>query len=107
MAVELTVTTTQLEWTSAPEAIGYDVVVGDLAVLRSSGGDLTQAVESCAENDFAASPLPYTDDPAPGEGQWILVRGVTALEALTYETFAGSQVDLRDEEINASPLACP
>jgi subtilisin-like proprotein convertase family protein len=107
MAVELTVTRTQLEWTSAPDAIGYDVVVGDLGALRSGEGDLTQAVDGCLENDFAASPLPNTDDPAPGEGQWILVRGVTAVEALTYETFAGSQVGLRDEEINASPLACP
>jgi hypothetical protein len=97
----------ELEWLAALEAPRYDVVRGDLSLLRATAGDFSVAASAClAEN----SPLQQLDHavgaPPPGEAWWYVVRGVGAGGPMTYDTLQGSQVGSRDAELDASPVSC-
>ena len=97
----------RLKWLAALGAVRYDVVRGDLAALRDSGGDFTVATDGCIAENFGGTALSHTDDDPPsGSGFWYLVRGVPALGNLTYDAPGDSQVGLRDAEIDASPVSC-
>jgi hypothetical protein len=113
---------TTVEW--LPHASGghsdvrYDLVRGDLAALVA-GGDFTGSVETCVADDHTnVNVLFIDDDPAPGEGQWFLVRGVWVtpdllIHPMTYDTWVvdvpsgAGQHETRDPGIGASPLTCP
>jgi hypothetical protein len=105
--ITLTLDGTELGWTSVAGALGYDVVQGDLDVLRSSGGNFTTATDGCAVNDHPDTSLDDGADPAAGEGLWYLVRGLLGTGSLTYDTFGAGQVEVRDAEIDASGVSCP
>jgi hypothetical protein len=60
------------------------------------------------EDDVAGTTLGYTDTPPSSrEGHWVLIRSVAGDGPLTYQTLAGIQEGLRDEEINAAVDTCP
>lgn len=100
-------TPTRLSWLTALNATSYDVVVGDLGLLRSTGGDFTAATTGCGANNFAGTQLPYPgSEPDPGSGRWYLVRGVSGGNNYSYDEPGSTQVGLRDAEINAAPAAC-
>lgn len=103
----LALDTLDVAWTAVPDAIGYDLVTGDLGVLRSTGGDFTQAVTGCVVNDTTALAWSSGEDPAAGEGFFYLVRAEAASGSLSYDTFGVGQVQSRDPGIEASPDACP
>lgn len=104
----LSVTAATLSWSSLIVASVYDVVAGDLATLRATGGDFTAATQSCLADDQVGTSLAYTGQPAtPGEGFWFLVRGVAGATALSFDSFAAGQAGSRDAGIAASPGACP
>jgi hypothetical protein len=105
--IELTVDKELISWSSMAGATGYDLLRGDLALLRSSGGDFTQATTDCLVNDESGNSLPYSDDPDPGEAHWFLVRGDSGAQVRTWESFFMSQVGLRDDEIAAAAINCP
>lgn len=105
--ISLNVSRTELSWTPIPGVPAYDVVRGDAGVLRSSGGDFVAATQACLANNTGANTLPNSDSPDPGSGLWYLVRGAGLSGALTYQDLAPGQVDGRDDEIAASPDACP
>ncbi len=96
-----------LSWTAAADAIGYDVIRGDLPLLRSSGGDFSQATEVCLAS--AIPDLTYTDPalPAAQQGFWYLVREVTAVGRGSYDAFAGNLAASRDAGVGASGNDCP
>jgi hypothetical protein len=103
----LAVDRTSLAWTEVIGATAYDVVRGSLGELRASAGDFTPSVDQCLADDHASVTLDYAEDPPPGTGHWILVRGDAVSSVGTYESLSETQVGLRDEEIGASALACP
>ena len=106
----LSVTRDSLSWTADASSAGYDVVRGNLAVLRSSGGDFTVATSACLANDRSETFLDDPVSPATGEGFWLLLRGNTSGCTGgngTYDTGAASQAGPRDGEIAASTGACP
>ena len=103
----LTLTATDLVWTAAYDAIGYDAVRGSLTTLRDTLGDFTAAVDSCVVNDTTATTWPHGAAPAAGAGFWYLVRAELGSGPLTYDTPGAGQVGSRDAEIDASPNACP
>jgi hypothetical protein len=106
--IELTMDAAEITWNAVPGSIGYDVVRGDLGTLRATGGDFTAATSSCMEDDVAGTTLGYTDTPTSSrEGHWVLIRSVAGDGPLTYQTLAGIQEGLRDEEINAAVDTCP
>ena len=102
----LTVNNAQLSWTTVAGATAYDVIRGDLIALHQSGGDFTNATRLCLGDDAAATSLPYSGVPAPGQAFWFLVRAVTSSQVGTYDSGGTGQVGSRDAEIEASPLAC-
>ncbi len=89
-----------------PEGVSYDVVMGDLAGLRSAGG-LGSSVLGCLADDTTATSLPFTADPPPGGGFWFLVREASAAGESTYDTGDEGQVGSRDAAMASSPAACP
>lgn len=97
----------RLLWTSVAGAMAYDIVRGDIDILLSSGGNFTLSTNSCVDNDVSSTELSYTEMPAPGQGHWFLVRGVSSSGPMTYQTLAGNQVGLRDEEISIAIDSCP
>lgn len=100
-------TVNRLTWLVALDASSYDVVRGDLNLLRSTGGDFMQATTGCIANNLAATKLPYpSDPPAEGNSHWFIVRGVTSQGPLTYDEPGTSQVASRDAGINAAAGAC-
>jgi hypothetical protein len=95
-----------LSWSAPVGSDWYDVVRGDLKLLRSTGGDFTVATAECADNTTTTSLL-FAGNPAVGEGFWFLVRGANCKGAGEYDSFALSQVGDRDAEINAAATGCP
>jgi cysteine-rich repeat protein len=99
-------TKTTLSWTAVLLATGYDVVRGDLGLLRSGGGNFTTATAECLANDQAATTLGYAAVPAPGSGSFFLMRGSNCSGSGTYDTASPDQVGSRDAEVDASGVSC-
>lgn len=93
-----------LVWSVAPAAGAYDVVGGELGVLRASGGDYTGATTDCLGAGLAAPALAHEVDPEPGQGLWFLVRGIPEPG---YDSGGAGQVASRDAAIAESPHGCP
>jgi hypothetical protein len=104
---ELTVEPAQLSWLSAGGAATFDVVKGDLAMLRGSGGDFSLATDGCVANDVGDTSQPFDDTPAAGQGIWFLVRGVSPAGPSTFQSLSGYPESLRDAEIDAAAASCP
>jgi hypothetical protein len=98
---------TKLVWLAALDATRYDVVSGDLATLRSTGGDFFAATDACLIDATFALQLSYTGEPNPGDVQWFLVRGKDTVGDLTWNAPGTAQVGNRDLEINAAVASCP
>ena len=103
---ELSVGLDGLDWTALHGSTAYDVVRGDLGALRSSGGDFALATEACLVEDQAGTSLNYGVVPAPGEGFWMLVRGIDGNGNMTYDSLYPAQIESRDAGINAAGGAC-
>src|SRR5262245_31249969 len=95
-----------IEWTPVSAAQTYDVVLGDLGQLRSSGGDFTASTQGCLVSGTTGTSVAFNATPSIGQGFWILVRGSNSSGAGTYDSDDPHQVGSRDSEIDASPLAC-
>lgn len=95
-----------LEWCAISDASSYDVVRGDLDLLRVSGGDFASATELCVANDLVGLSITETLAPPVEGGFWFVVRpnGVTIP---TYDSRFASQVGSRDPGIDSSAAACP
>jgi hypothetical protein len=102
-ALTLTVTRDSLEWAGPHCPLGYDLILGDLGVLRQSGGDFQQATEACLLDDGLSTGAPFAVDPGSGEGFWFLVREFGG----SYDSAGTGQVQSRDASIAASGVACP
>lgn len=96
---------TQLGWTPVSCASAYDVVEGSLLLLRDSAGDFSVSTLECIADDEPATSLLHSGDAPAGAGLWFLVR--VADPEGTYDAAGGGQLESRDDEIAASPAACP
>jgi PKD repeat protein len=105
-SVPVNVNHTQLNLIQIPNAASYDVIRGDLQILRSTGGNFTQATRQCVANDQSGTTLPFSATPAPGEAYFFLARGTSCGGNGSYAS-AGSQLQNPDSQINASLNACP
>jgi hypothetical protein len=104
--IELNVDPTELLWTEEDGAYAYDVVKGDLHVLRDSFGGFSLAVDECLDENISSTSTSHDGDPPGGEGFWYLVRGVSATGNLTYDSCGPAQAASRDDEIAASSESC-
>jgi subtilisin-like proprotein convertase family protein len=105
--VVLAVEPGQLSWSAMAGASGYDLIRGDLATLRASGGSFDQVPVTCIANDAGGPDLTHSEDPPEGVGYWYLVRGDSGAEVRTYDSFAISQSGVRDEGIDFAGGDCP
>jgi hypothetical protein len=97
-----------MSWNAVPNAIQYDVISGDLQELRGFGGHYTNLTQAqCSANDFAGTSMFTGSDPAPGKGQFWLMRAVGCTGLGNYDEGVPSQVSTRDQEIGTSLYACP
>jgi hypothetical protein len=97
---------TKLSWSAVSGATAYDIVLGDVGTLRSTGGNFTQATQRCLANDLTAASFPDTHGANAGQALFFVVRAVNCGGAGTYDE-GGSQFAPRDAGINASQGACP
>jgi len=95
-----------IAWSPLTVAQSYDVVYGDLTLLRTNPGHFTAATQGCLANDTMATSVAVGTNPGPGQGIWILVRGNNCAGVGTYDGEAG-QMAPRDAAIAASLQACP
>ena len=101
---------TQLYWPVLGNEVGYDVIRGDLGLLRGGAGEFSTSVEACLANDLPATRLSFPDSPPLGGAWWFLVRAVESTGAQSYDTLdypSNRQVETRDGGIEASPWSCP
>jgi hypothetical protein len=96
-----------IAWDDLPAAAGYDLVRGDLGLLRATGGDFAAATTGCMANDTGVPALTFGDAPAPGSGFWFGVRAWGEGIVSTYDSNYPAQLRSRDPGIAAAPLSCP
>ena len=68
---------TTIAWEPQENSVSYDVVRGDLMILRSSAGDFSIATALCLASEESAEFVFDANEPTAGEGYWYLVRGRT------------------------------
>jgi hypothetical protein len=96
----------QLGWDGHPGAEAFDVVRGDLSVLRQAGGDFLAATESCLGEDYGDLTLNDPEDPPGGQAFWYLVRAVNCAGSGDYESGGAAQATPRTTDIDASAGGC-
>ena len=96
-----------LSWLPVVDAVGFDLVRGDLGVLRASGGDFRAAATHCLGNDLSGTTTPFDETPEPGQAFWFVVRFEDDQGAESYDDDMRSQPVSRDPGIDASLGACP
>ena len=95
-----------IEWTALPAAQTYDLVFGNLGLLRSSDGDYTAATQGCLAYHTVSTSAPFVAQPGVGQVLWVLGRGNNSAGSGTYDFGDPGQVGSRDVEIEASPHSC-
>ena len=99
---------TEFTWDAFPDALQYDIVQGDLGLLRSTSGDYSQAVTNCEDHDRTLTNWVDTLLPPAGEAVFYLVSVLdTECSIGTYDAASARQVAGRDAGIAGSPAACP
>jgi hypothetical protein len=97
----------EITWSARYGAHSYDLVRGDLALLRDSAGDFSQSVLGCLADNHPESLLDHAEGPDRGEGEWYLLRGVSTAQNLTYDSGSAMQAAPRDAAVNAALDSCP
>ncbi len=90
-----------LHWSEAADATGYDVVTGNLALLRSTGS--WDGVASCLADDLAATEIDAPPDPAPGGAVLFLVRGTNCVGSASWNASGPRTQVGRDLSITVCP----
>lgn len=84
-----------ISWTALAYAAAYDLVRGDLELLRTTG-DFGAAAQECLAGEIVGTQHSFAGTPDPGAGDWFLVRGLGAGGPLTYDSGSGAQEGSRD-----------
>ncbi|HEY8202851.1 MAG TPA: hypothetical protein VII47_16065 [Actinomycetota bacterium] len=96
-----------VSWDAMSGATGYDVVRGDLQVLRQTRGNFAAATSLCVANDVPGTSVPSGVSPTPGAAFWFLAREIEGGNVDTYDSDDAGQVGSCDAGISASPASCP
>ena len=95
----------RLTWSPDPDAIGYDVIRGDLTRLRFAGGNFRVVMESCLADNTFGTQLVDPTVPSPGGADFYLLRAELSDGVTSWGT--GTEVTPRDEGVDQSFFACP
>ena len=97
---------TRISWTALPLVPAYDVIRGDLELLRATGGDFSASTVECMADNDSDTIVVHPGTPPSGGGFWFLTRAVSC-DRGTYDSGGPAQYEQRDAEIAASAAACP
>ena len=95
---------------SWPATASVDLVRGNLAALRASGGNYTGTVSTCAANNVAATGIADGTSPGAGGALYYLVRPTVVTfcnQTPGYTTNNPKEAPGRDAEIQADGNSCP
>jgi hypothetical protein len=96
-----------LDWEDTTAAASYDLVHGDLGLLRAQNS-FTASVNGCIENNGADRRASHATLPAPGQAFWYLTRATRSNGiAGPYGMSEPRERPGRDAEIAASAGRCP
>lgn len=97
----------ELSWDPVAGATGYDVIYGDLNILRSPpGGDFVSSTWGCVFDNETTTHVVHPE-PAPLDiGIWYLVRPVNCGGAGSYDSGGAGQSAPRDVGIDGSGVDC-
>jgi len=98
---------TTLFWTPMSAAGSYDVIKGNLQILRNTYGGFGPSLLDCVENDSADATSSDIAIPGLGNGFWYLVRSFGCTGNGTYDEDSVFQRGFRDAEIESSTAHCP
>jgi hypothetical protein len=102
----ITIGPQEVSWSPLDGAGGYDVIQGDLDLLRSSRGDFALAFVQCLAAGTQSTSVTLSDAPAPGTGWWLLARALRSGTPTSWDTLSSSQRGTRDDGLRAA-AACP
>ena len=97
----------ELSWETVGNALTFDLVRGDLQLLRNDEGDFASATELCVATGLEEASFSYSANPAPGEAWFLLLRPVTAAGPGSYDSSGLEQATGRDQPITGSGVDCP
>lgn len=94
-------------WSAVSGATGYDLARGDVAALRTSGGNFTTSTEACVARKQSATSATVGETVPAGGAHWLLARAANCAGNGTYDETTGGQSGTRDAAIAASSGNCP
>jgi hypothetical protein len=95
-------------WEPSDGAQSYDVVRGEIDLLRATSGDLAAAVTDCLENNSPDATSWDSQVPAADSGRFYLIRATTSSCGFgTYDVPGPSLPTSRDPGIAAAAAPCP
>jgi len=106
IVLEQTAGETRISWTALPLLPAYDVIRGDLELLRATAGDFSASTVECMADNDSQTIVVHPGTPPSGSGFWFLARAVSC-DGGTYDSGGTAQFEPRDAEIAASAAACP
>lgn len=94
-----------ISWDPHPDACTYDVVKGDLNLLRSTAGDFSVSQLECLREDVPVAQTFDAVDPLPGQAFYYVTRGVEcSSEAGTFDS--DGQIRSRDDQLQGPGAVC-
>jgi len=105
-AILLTMLGDEIYWSDHPEALGYDIIKGDLDQLLATEGDFSIAIEECVANNHDEAWVSYIGEPDSGHTWFFLVRMVGETANMTYAPMDTCDLGTRDAEIEIAPFTC-
>ncbi len=97
---------TTMTWSPVPAAVLYDLYKGDLASLRTSGGDFGAAARGCIEDDGTDTQAVDPEVPLPNQAFVYLVRASNCAGQTGTWNEGGAQLAPRDPTIGSGALSC-
>ncbi len=96
-----------LTWSAAPGAATWDVVRGDLFMLRFGGGSFTASVDACLADNTSSPTASDASIPPTLGAYFYLVRSNAPCDLAGTWDAGGAQGGPRDPGIAAAPAGCP
>jgi len=93
-------------WQAVAGADGYDLVVGNLQIVRNSG-NFSNSILDCLQDSNSGTTAVASEQPAPGNPMYYVVRATSACKRGSYGSEAAEELPKRDTQIDQSPAACP
>ena len=105
-SITLEVSRSGLSWSAVPDASGYQLIGGEVEMLRQTAGDFEQATTACLTEDAPGTSFTDPFAPPPGEGAWYLVSARNCAGLGGFDSGGSGQPVSRDAGIAASQV-CP